>query len=200
MKMEKIVLLVGGFLLVDKYYDGKYSRMFKAGYNHKYYQMGVIAFLVMSFYLFLKKNPYEGQNIISHANNMIKYMPIEKNTQDVLTPIFDFTSSGHSLFAKSQPNYSNHNHTNNHSYNRMMQSGIQGGGGSGTTKRSVSETKKKYVAANQSWSCKDCNQQLEATFEVNHIVPLEDGGSNHINNLEALCRNCHGKKTMIRNL
>ena len=77
---------------------------------------------------------------------------------------------------------------------------LQGGGGGGTTKRSVSETKKKYVAANQSWSCKDCNQQLEATFEVNHIVPLEDGGSNHINNLEALCRNCHGKKTMIRNL
>ena len=67
--------------------------MFKAGYNHKYYQMGLIAFLVMSFYLFLKKNPYEGQNIISHANNMIKYMPIEKNTQDVLTHIFDFTIS-----------------------------------------------------------------------------------------------------------
>ena len=196
MKMEKMVLLVGGFLLVDKYHDGKYSRMFKAGYNHKYYQMALIAFLVMSFYLFLKKNPYEGQNILSHANTMIKYMPIEKNTQDVLTPIFDFTSSGHSLFAKSKPSYPSNNYQPNQ---RMMQSGSNITG-NGTTKRSVSETKKKYVAANQSWSCKDCNQQLEATFEVNHIVPLEDGGSNHVNNLEALCRNCHGKKTMIRNL
>lgn len=196
MKMEKMVLLVGGFLLVDKYYDGKYSRMFKASYNHKYYQMALIAFLVMSFYLFLKKNPYEGQNILSHANTMIKYMPIEKNTQDVLTPIFDFTSSGHSLFAKSRPSYPSNDYQPNQ---RMMQSGGNVSG-NGTTKRSVSETKKKYVAANQSWSCKDCNQQLEATFEVNHIIPLEDGGSNHVNNLEALCRNCHGKKTMIRNL
>jgi 5-methylcytosine-specific restriction endonuclease McrA len=29
---------------------------------------------------------------------------------------------------------------------------------------------------------------------------LEYGGSNHIDNLVALCRECHGKKTTIENL
>ena len=192
MKMEKMVLLVGGFLLIDKYHDGKYSRMFKASYNHKYYQMALIAFLVMSFYLFLKKNPYEGQNILSHANTMIKYMPIEKNTQDVLTPIFDFTSSGHSLFAKSRPSYPSNDYQPNQ---RVMHSGGNVSG-NGTTKRSVSETKKKYVASNQQWKCNDCQNQLDHTFEVDHIKDLRFGGDNSVDNLVALCRNCHGKKTL----
>jgi 5-methylcytosine-specific restriction endonuclease McrA len=29
---------------------------------------------------------------------------------------------------------------------------------------------------------------------------LADGGSNNVDNLVALCRNCHGKKTTIENL
>ena len=77
---------------------------------------------------------------------------------------------------------------------RLMQSGKRG------TKRSVSETKKKYVAARQNWKCGDCSEQLSAWFEVDHKVRLEYGGSNHIDNLVALCRECHGKKTTIENL
>ena len=68
------------------------------------------------------------------------------------------------------------------------------------TKRSVSETKKKFVASRQQWNCNDCNQQLNAWFEVDHVIRLEHGGSNHIDNLVALCRECHGKKTTIENL
>ena len=68
------------------------------------------------------------------------------------------------------------------------------------TKRSVSETKKKYVAASQNWCCKHCTKQLPAWFEVDHRVKLEYGGSNDVNNLEALCRECHGKKTALENL
>ena len=74
---------------------------------------------------------------------------IEKNTQDVLTPIFDFTSSGHSLFAKSRPSYPSNDYQPNQ---RVMHSGGNVSG-NGTTKRSVSETKKKYVAAGQNWKC-----------------------------------------------
>jgi len=62
-------------------------------------------------------------------------------------------------------------------------------------KRSVSESKKKYIASNQKWKCSHCNQILDNTYEVDHIIPLYKGGSNELNNLEALCRNCHGKKT-----
>ena len=76
----------------------------------------------------------------------------------------------------------------------MMNSGMN------TSKRSVSETKKKYVASSQSWKCGYCNNQLDASFEVDHKIDLQDGGSNHVDNLIACCRNCHGKKTMSRNL
>ena len=65
------------------------------------------------------------------------------------------------------------------------------------TKRSVSETKKKFVASNQNWQCGACRKQLNAWFEIDHNVRLEHGGSNHVDNLVALCRECHGKKTTI---
>ena len=69
-----------------------------------------------------------------------------------------------------------------------------------TCKRSVSETKKKYVASQQEWKCGECNEKLPAWFEVDHIKRLDRGGSNEINNLVALCRNCHGKKTAMENM
>ena len=72
--------------------------------------------------------------------------------------------------------------------------------GKGPTKRSVSETKKKYVASSQGWKCATCGVQLPGSFEVDHIIRLEHGGSNEINNLRAQCRNCHGEKTAMENL
>jgi len=77
---------------------------------------------------------------------------------------------------------------------RLMQSGKK------STKRSVSETKKKFVASRQDWKCGDCHNQLTAWFEVDHKIRLEYGGSNHVDNLVALCRECHGKKTTMENL
>ena len=72
--------------------------------------------------------------------------------------------------------------------------------GRSATKRSVSETKKKYVASQQDWKCKHCKCKLPAWFEVDHVIRLEYGGSNNVDNLVALCRNCHGKKTAMENL
>jgi 5-methylcytosine-specific restriction endonuclease McrA len=72
---------------------------------------------------------------------------------------------------------------------RMMNSG-------GGAKRCVSETKKKYVASQQQWKCNKCASQLTHTFEVDHKIDLRYGGTNHVSNLVALCRNCHGEKTM----
>ena len=77
---------------------------------------------------------------------------------------------------------------------RMMQSGKKG------TKRSVSETKKKFVASRQGWKCEDCGDQLNAWFEVDHKIRLEHGGGNDVQNLVALCRECHGKKTAMENM
>ena len=66
--------------------------------------------------------------------------------------------------------------------------------------RKVSDQLKKIVASQQHWNCKKCKNILDATYEVDHILALEDGGNNHIQNLQALCRNCHGKKTMEDNI
>lgn len=41
---------------------------------------------------------------------------------------------------------------------------------------------------------------LTISYEIDHIKPLCVGGSNEENNLQALCRNCHGDKTMFEEL
>ena len=61
----------------------------------------------------------------------------------------------------------------------------------------LSETKKKYVASMQDWKCGQCNKKLSHTFEVDHKIRLEHGGGNDVGNLVALCRECHGKKTVL---
>lgn len=63
--------------------------------------------------------------------------------------------------------------------------------------RKVSESTKKMVASNQKWRCFMCHNLLDYSYEIDHNVPLFAGGTNHISNLHALCRNCHGKKTIM---
>lgn len=67
-------------------------------------------------------------------------------------------------------------------------------------KRNVSSLTKKMVASNQQWKCGSCNQTLDFTYEIDHHIPLFKGGSNEVSNLIALCRNCHGKKTLLENV
>ena len=62
-------------------------------------------------------------------------------------------------------------------------------------KRNVSACKKKEVAAFQSWKCNECGEMLRANFEVDHILPLSQGGNNEFHNLSALCQPCHKEKT-----
>lgn len=33
--------------------------------------------------------------------------------------------------------------------------------------------------------------------EIDHIIPLKNGGTNDIENLQALCKRCHSKKTKV---
>ena len=64
-------------------------------------------------------------------------------------------------------------------------------------KEMLVKVKKKFVASNQKWKCSSCNELLDATYEIDHITPLYKGGTNEVSNLKALCRNCHGKKTLM---
>jgi len=189
-----IIFSITAFLIADTYHDGKYTKLVKSW--KKYYQMAFIGFLGLSAYLFIKKHPNQSKSLFVHANELIKYMPIDKEAGDLLSPLLDMTNN--SMFTKEVYN-NNYYSPNNNPNNNLQEKRILNSGKSGT-KRSVSETKKKYVASQQNWKCGSCNEQLSAWFEVDHKIRLERGGSNEVNNLVALCRECHGEKTAMENL
>jgi 5-methylcytosine-specific restriction endonuclease McrA len=41
-----------------------------------------------------------------------------------------------------------------------------------------------------------CTTLLPPEYEIDHKIPLVQGGSNEESNLQALCPNCHRRKTM----
>jgi hypothetical protein len=179
MRFEIFIFGITSFLIYNTYHDGKYTKIMMTW--KKYYQMAFFAVIGIGIYVLMKRNPTQGKNMLVCANNMIKYMPINKSSMDLFSPIIDLTS-----------NYQPNGQTGGEQ--RILNSGKM------ATKRCVSETKKKYVASNQHWKCGECNSQLNAWFEVDHKIRLEHGGGNDVNNLIALCRECHGKKTSMENM
>ena len=199
MRFEIVIFLIASFLIANIYSDGKYLKLVLSW--KKYYQMAGIAFGAMFLYWLIKKNPQNAKNIIMSSNEYIKYLPVDRNTADMISPILNFTSKntfsnadGYNHTLLTMPNGGNGNTQTDATEQRIMNSGKK------STKRSVSETKKKFVASRQNWKCENCNKQLPAWFEVDHKIRLEYGGSNHIDNLVALCRECHGEKTAMENL
>lgn len=200
MRIEIILFGIIALVIFNIYTDGKYLRNL-AQYK-KYYQ--IIGVLVLGFvlYFMIKKNPLSWGPMLATTNDYLKYMPIDKGTANLISPILDFTSK--QSFHTDQTSYGgstpviNYREQQNRQEQKISSSGSVPLGQ--RIKRSVSETKKKFVAARQGWKCGDCKLQLNAWFEVDHKVRLEHGGSNHVDNLVALCRDCHGKKTTIENL
>lgn len=199
MKFELLIFGVTAFFIANTYHDGKYLQIMKSW--KKYYQMISIGFVGLSAYLFIRKYPGHSRSLFTHANGIVKYLPIDKDTTNLL---FDLTDKGN-IF--SQNNYTvQENRVMNSGHNanaNVVGSNSNNNSNNNTgkaTKRSVSETKKKFVAAQQGWKCGACKQQLPAWFEVDHKIRLDNGGSNHVDNLVALCRDCHGKKTAFENL
>jgi hypothetical protein len=198
-KTEYIVFIITAVLIVNTYYDGQPLKMFQS--NQKWIKMATFGFIGLSLFMFLRRNPENSRQLLYHANDIIKYMPISKGTADMITPFFDMTRvtpphdgghAGGAVAAKmARPAWEGGPSSGTPAERRILNSGKN------SSKRSVSETKKKYVAAQQGWKCGDCQRQLPAWFEVDHVIALEHGGSNHVDNLVALCRDCHGKKTAM---
>ena len=186
MKLAFLIFGITAFLIANTYHDGKYTTYIQS--YQKYLKMAMFGFIGLSIYIFIRKHPSESKGLFTYARNIIKYMPIDNGTSDLLTPFLDFTNARNSLNEIYNPNIPVQN--NSPQMKRMLNSG-------GTNKRSVSETKKKYVASQQGWKCAHCQSVLDATFEVDHKVDLQYGGTNDVTNLHALCRNCHGKKGMM---
>jgi hypothetical protein len=204
MRMEIIIFGITALIIANVYTDGKYLKLIQT--NQKYVKMAGIALGGLMLYILFKKFPDRAKNIISSSNEYMKYLPIDSGTASMVSPILDFTSK-QNIFNDSQDS-----HTYNHPVLNMAATSSGGSSGSNSaetrllnsgknsSKRSVSETKKKFVASRQGWKCGDCGNQLSAWFEVDHKIRLEHGGSNHVDNLVALCRECHGCKTAMENL
>jgi len=193
MGIEKWIFIITVFLIVDTYYDRKYTQWLLSG--KKYYKMITYGMIGLSLYVFIKKHPTESRSMMSNAADIVKYLPIDNNTSDLLTPIFDFTNMNNKL-NQYQEGFGS-NLTQTPQLNRMMGSGLAT---TPITKRSVSETKKKYVASQQGWKCDTCGNQLTHTYEVDHKIDLRFGGTNHVTNLRAQCVGCHKAKTVEHKL
>lgn len=198
MRIEIVIFGITAFLIFNIYTDGKYVKMLPQ--FKKYYQMAAIAAGAFVLYYMIKMNPLSAGSMLSTTQDYLKYMPIDRNSSQLISPILDFTAKqayqgDQTAYGGNVPVLPAHNMV---SHQKMMNSGkVQQGQ---RVKRSVSETKKKFVASRQGWKCGECQEQLNAWFEVDHKMRLEHGGSNHVDNLVALCRECHGQKTTIENL
>ena len=186
MRLEIFILGITAFFIYNTYHDGKYTKMLLS--FKKYYQMIFFGLIGFGVYLMLKRNPVQGRNLLVCANNVVKYMPMDKSSLGLLSPIFDLTTRGDFMGGGGERVFEQQNVAGE---KRMLNSGKHG------TNRSVSGMKKKYVASQQEWKCGECKKQLDYTYEVDHKIRLEHGGGNDVQNLIALCRECHGKKTVL---
>ena len=195
MRFEIVLFVITAFLMANVYSDGAYFKKLLTW--KKYYKMAGIAFGAFMLYWLFRKNPGKAQQIVCASNEYLKYLPVDKNTSMMMSPILDFTAKNgfsSNLDVKYPVTAMPQVRPHLSQYEQITQSGKRG------TKRSVSETKKKFVATSQKWCCGKCGRQLPAWFEVDHKTRLEYGGSNHVDNLIALCRDCHGEKTAMENL
>ena len=63
------------------------------------------------------------------------------------------------------------------------------------------ERKRQATLARDKFLCQECLRKgrLTVATEVDHIIPLEEGGTDEGSNLQSLCHDCHALKTTIEN-
>ena len=174
------IILICGLVIYNIYYEKNIFAKFK---NYKkHYKVLIVIIMGFGAISVINKSPKMSYDNMKALKEFIQVMPIDKHSKDILTPFMmsQTTPGGKSIREQA-------------SIQKIENSGMKG------TKRSVSETKKKYVASCQNWACNKCKEKLNHTFEVDHKVRLEYGGTNEVSNLEALCRECHGQKTSFEN-
>lgn len=67
-------------------------------------------------------------------------------------------------------------------------------------RRRFSAHEKRLVAAHGGWQCAMCGTPLDATYEIDHTVPLHLGGEDTVANCRALHKWCHAKKTQLEEI
>lgn len=223
MRVEFVIFVFTVLGIAHIYTEGKYIRQVMQ--YKKYFKMLGVAFGgLFLYYIFKKVSPEKQHELLSMSNEYIKYLPLDSNTTSFISPILDFTKNNYWGAGGNTGNIeigSSYHPTipigggSGGVSKRMLRSGGREEGinnniysnseiGSkdentiaSRIKRSVSNVKKKYIASQQGWRCKNCNNMLDFGYEVDHVRPLWNGGDNNVNNLQALCTTCHKTKTMM---
>ena len=177
MNIRLWLVVICGVVLYNIYYETNILKHFKS--FKKYYKMGIVVIFGLGALKVINSTPKMGYENMKTLHQFIQYLPMDKNSKDMISPFFAAQNTS--------PNNPTQSIQKLHKYGK-------------STKRCVSETKKKYVASLQGWKCNKCKNQITAWYEVDHKIRLEHGGTNELDNLEALCRECHGCKTAMENL
>ncbi|MGI0491694.1 HNH endonuclease [Alkalinema pantanalense CENA528] len=64
-----------------------------------------------------------------------------------------------------------------------------------TIRITIPKAVRQYVLDRDNHQCKSCGKTSPHTkLEIDHIIPLANGGSNDLSNLQTLCRTCNAQK------
>jgi len=66
-----------------------------------------------------------------------------------------------------------------------------------TKRGKLSKDERSGISSEQNNKCNLCLNLLGSYYEIDHIIPLEQGGTNDFQNLQALCASCHRFKTTV---
>lgn len=190
LKRSLLVVLICGVVIWDILTNGSIQK--KLTDIKKYGKAAMILIIGLGVLLMVNKPEHSNADMITTASHIVSAMPASSTTR-LMRGGLGFMANGGGLSWPAADNERG-------SVAVGHSSGIAAGGSPKIKARSVSEARKKAVAASQGWRCSACNDMLSATYEVDHIVELQDGGSNEISNLTAMCRNCHGEKTLQQRL
>lgn len=190
MRLELWLLLITVFVLGNVYYEGRWLRLLSA--NQKYLKMAGIVFAAYTAYWLFRGNPNR-QNAAQIAASALRDLDADASAQ--LAPLLD--RLGGAVAAAPSVGASDRYQSTPWSATGLRDAPARPGTAQRLHRRSVSEATKKRVAASQNWTCGNCLSMLAASYEIDHIVRLDRGGDNSIQNLVALCRNCHGEKTSM---
>lgn len=64
------------------------------------------------------------------------------------------------------------------------------------SRRRYTPRERMKVAYEQRYTCAKCAQLLPPDWQLDHVVPLSEGGGNERGNVQALCVACHTDKTV----
>lgn len=190
MRIELWVILIGGLLCYDYYKNRQYTA-FILSYAMYYKVIGIV-FVIISVIMYIRAHPHEGLEMLEYSKSFAYKRKVNRSDGRTRMSVLDLTL-GEGFMSGLNDIKHGPRQIASSSSNEPRITAVP-------VKRAVSETKKKYIASNQNWKCGKCKDQLDHTFEIDHKVRLEYGGTNDVENLIALCRNCHGKKTALENM